>query len=367
MLIIAAPAGSSRPHAPIQPRSDPNLALAPRCGARTREGCPCRAPAFRGKLHCRMHGGHSTGPRTAEEQARLRSARTTRGRTGAEARTNRAHLPPELVAGLGTIAPELSPPPWPTGALGLAEDRAAMQAEATALAPWKRAIAATRQARRRAADTQSSTTANAALQRAEPHSPERPPAADSASRHVTAIPQAPEATGRRPPPVPPCARRLRNRRGKPAHRVDASRQAPAHPAAGTPCTGTTASRRPSVTPGRSNTLCTRNNRAASPARPGPAARRQRNRRGKPALRAAACRHALAHATAGTPCTRTAARCRPLVTPCCGKHSMHQKQPGQAPRRHRNWRDKPTLRVATRWRARGRPAGATPCTRTAARR
>ncbi len=34
-------------------RGNPNLALAPRCGARTRSGCPCRAPAIRGKLCCR--------------------------------------------------------------------------------------------------------------------------------------------------------------------------------------------------------------------------------------------------------------------------------------------------------------------------
>jgi hypothetical protein len=29
----------------------------PRCGARTRKGTPCRAPAVRGKRRCRMHGG----------------------------------------------------------------------------------------------------------------------------------------------------------------------------------------------------------------------------------------------------------------------------------------------------------------------
>ena len=34
---------------------------APRCGARTRSGNPCRAPATRDKARCRMHGGKSTG------------------------------------------------------------------------------------------------------------------------------------------------------------------------------------------------------------------------------------------------------------------------------------------------------------------
>ncbi len=33
------------------------LDLAPRCGARTRAGTPCRSPAVRGKRRCRMHGG----------------------------------------------------------------------------------------------------------------------------------------------------------------------------------------------------------------------------------------------------------------------------------------------------------------------
>ena len=49
----------------------------PRCGARTRSGAPCLAPAWwpsglaaprNGR--CRMHGGLSTGPRTAAGKAR---------------------------------------------------------------------------------------------------------------------------------------------------------------------------------------------------------------------------------------------------------------------------------------------------------
>lgn len=28
-----------------------------RCGAKTRSGAPCRAPAVQGKARCRMHGG----------------------------------------------------------------------------------------------------------------------------------------------------------------------------------------------------------------------------------------------------------------------------------------------------------------------
>ena len=33
------------------------LLAAPRCGARTRSGEPCRAPAVQGRQRCRMHGG----------------------------------------------------------------------------------------------------------------------------------------------------------------------------------------------------------------------------------------------------------------------------------------------------------------------
>ncbi|MHC4048972.1 HGGxSTG domain-containing protein [Bradyrhizobium sp. 25ACV] len=33
------------------------MAASPRCGAGTRGGLACRAPAVRGKLRCRMHGG----------------------------------------------------------------------------------------------------------------------------------------------------------------------------------------------------------------------------------------------------------------------------------------------------------------------
>lgn len=34
---------------------------APRCGARTRKGTPCRSPVVRGRARCRMHGGTNPG------------------------------------------------------------------------------------------------------------------------------------------------------------------------------------------------------------------------------------------------------------------------------------------------------------------
>ena len=42
-----------------------NMAKAPRCGAKTRTGHPCRQAAVRGRPRCRMHGGAkgSGGPR----------------------------------------------------------------------------------------------------------------------------------------------------------------------------------------------------------------------------------------------------------------------------------------------------------------
>ena len=44
------------------------------------------APAIKGKRRCRMHGGASTGPRTAEGLERSRRARWLHGRYSREAR-----------------------------------------------------------------------------------------------------------------------------------------------------------------------------------------------------------------------------------------------------------------------------------------
>jgi hypothetical protein len=64
---------------------------APRCGARTRSGEACRGPAM-ANGRCRMHGGASTGPRTAEGLARMRKARTRTGLHTAEMREWRSEL-----------------------------------------------------------------------------------------------------------------------------------------------------------------------------------------------------------------------------------------------------------------------------------
>ena len=59
------------------------LKTVPRCGARTRRGGRCEAPAMPNG-RCRMHGGKSTGPRTPEGLERLRAARTKTGLHSAE-------------------------------------------------------------------------------------------------------------------------------------------------------------------------------------------------------------------------------------------------------------------------------------------
>jgi hypothetical protein len=171
-----------------------------------------------------MHGGRSTGPRTPAGLARLRAARTIHGDDGAEARARdrfrltvlrrvrvgvaaqryQDHLPPAFVARLYGYAPELMPPPRPTGGITAEMDRVRRRAVAAALAPWKRAIAAARLAER---------AARAAARLAKPHAPvgARPPrgagvpgphapipgAADPAAAARRAKPHAP--VGARPP------------------------------------------------------------------------------------------------------------------------------------------------------------------------
>jgi hypothetical protein len=65
------------------PRGNPNAA--PRCGARTRAGSPCRSPAMPNG-RCRMHGGKSTGARTLAGLNRLRAAATRHGAYASSAR-----------------------------------------------------------------------------------------------------------------------------------------------------------------------------------------------------------------------------------------------------------------------------------------
>jgi hypothetical protein len=69
--------------------------MAPRCGAKTRQGQKCRAPAMRNRktgeyTRCRMHGGASTGPKTAEGMEKCRKAAWKHGLRSSEAIAERA-------------------------------------------------------------------------------------------------------------------------------------------------------------------------------------------------------------------------------------------------------------------------------------
>ena len=48
------------------------------CGAKTRKGTPCQCQAMAGKDRCKLHGGMSTGPTTAEGRARIVEAQRLR-------------------------------------------------------------------------------------------------------------------------------------------------------------------------------------------------------------------------------------------------------------------------------------------------
>jgi hypothetical protein len=177
---------------PARQRGDPNLA--PRCGAKARTtGSACRAPAMKNG-RCRLHGGKSTGPRTAEGLARMAAAHTTHGNYSAEGAPRRAerrhirivvarsrvletaeiledYLSPEKAAQLAAYPRELRSPKHPSQ---MAFEAAAMRtpcnlgegarmtprwrdvegaaalAEVERLAPWKAAIALARVAKRAA-------------------------------------------------------------------------------------------------------------------------------------------------------------------------------------------------------------------------
>jgi len=59
-----------------------------RCGAKTRKGTPCQAPAMKNG-RCRLHGGKSTGPKTPEGIERIRQAHLKHGEYTKEAIASR--------------------------------------------------------------------------------------------------------------------------------------------------------------------------------------------------------------------------------------------------------------------------------------
>jgi len=68
-----------------------DFSKAARCGAKTRRGTSCQCPAMLNG-RCRLHGGLSTGPKTPEGIARIRSAVTKHGRYSAAAKAEARYL-----------------------------------------------------------------------------------------------------------------------------------------------------------------------------------------------------------------------------------------------------------------------------------
>jgi hypothetical protein len=59
------------------------MQTSPRCGAKTRSGGSCRAPALRGKRRCRMHGGApGSGAPNGNQNARRHGLFTSDGIAG---------------------------------------------------------------------------------------------------------------------------------------------------------------------------------------------------------------------------------------------------------------------------------------------
>lgn len=66
------------PHQKDTPMQPENLASAPRCGARTRAGAPCRSPAVGGSERCRMRGGKGSGAPVGNRNRRKHGLRSRR-------------------------------------------------------------------------------------------------------------------------------------------------------------------------------------------------------------------------------------------------------------------------------------------------
>src|ERR1700688_3193720 len=76
---------------------DPQVAV--RCGAKTRRGNGCQAPAM-ANGRCRMHGGTSTGPRTAEGLERCRTANLKHGWDGQAEAAERKRIHARPLSGI---------------------------------------------------------------------------------------------------------------------------------------------------------------------------------------------------------------------------------------------------------------------------
>lgn len=81
-----------------------------RCGAKTRSGAPCKAPAMHDRARCRMHGGLSCGPTSIEGKQRIAAAKFKSGKYTIEqkrARSLRARELKTLNSEIGLIEEDL--------------------------------------------------------------------------------------------------------------------------------------------------------------------------------------------------------------------------------------------------------------------
>jgi hypothetical protein len=91
-----------------------DFGVAPRCGAKTRSGTKCQCPAMPNG-RCRLHGGLSTGPKTAAGIERIRRAKTIHGRASKAAREQSKRLWASIRAAkvlLDLIAGRVRYSPW---------------------------------------------------------------------------------------------------------------------------------------------------------------------------------------------------------------------------------------------------------------
>jgi hypothetical protein len=88
---MSKPTPHERRHGWLKNGNPPgDFTKAPRCGAKTRRGTPCQCPSMRNG-RCKLHGGRSTGAKTAEGRERIRKVVTRHGYYSAPANAERAH------------------------------------------------------------------------------------------------------------------------------------------------------------------------------------------------------------------------------------------------------------------------------------
>ena len=81
-----------------------------RCLAKTRKGTPCQRPAFKHNGRCGLHGGLSTGPKTADGLKRISDANLKHGKYAKdqlEAQRNAAQVGRKVMAELKRIENKL--------------------------------------------------------------------------------------------------------------------------------------------------------------------------------------------------------------------------------------------------------------------